>query len=160
MDIHESSKLHYAYYKIVTRSVIDENGCWLWQGGRTSGYGQIRVHGRREVCHRVTYKFIKGDIPDGLELDHICRVRHCVNPDHVEPVTHATNIFRAALGQRNSNTCKYGHEWTPDNTYIRDDNGQIHRQCKMCARISRERKKMEKDIEDFYKEKNLVTLDI
>ncbi len=73
--------------------VVD--GCWLFQGAKRSGYGQISVEGKNKQAHRVSYEVNVGPIPEGLELDHLCRATNCVNPDHLEPVTHAENIRRA-----------------------------------------------------------------
>lgn len=75
--------------------IIDENWCWLWQGAITpQGYGTATL-GRRPVpAHRLTWRIFEGPIPDGLQLDHLCRVRRCVNPDHLEPVTGAENVRR------------------------------------------------------------------
>lgn len=67
--------------------------CWLWTAGRhRDGYGQTS---RGKKAHRVAYEFVKGPIPEGLEIDHLCRVRLCVNPDHLEAVTHKVNMQRA-----------------------------------------------------------------
>jgi hypothetical protein len=73
-------------------------GCWLWDGRRFSrnGYGRVWHDGKERQAHRVTYELLVGPIPQGLILDHLpkCRVRCCVNPDHLEPVTHRTNTLR------------------------------------------------------------------
>jgi HNH endonuclease len=72
-----------------------ETGCWLWQGAlHSAGYGFLSVGGRNQLAHRVAYRLFVGPIPDGLELDHLCRVKHCVNPAHLEPVTTAENLRR------------------------------------------------------------------
>jgi hypothetical protein len=69
--------------------------CWIWQRATNEhGYGSKRIAGREYRAHRVVYERERGDIPEGLELDHLCRVPACVNPDHLEPVTHAENIQR------------------------------------------------------------------
>ena len=71
--------------------------CWLWRGGlHGHGYGQVRWDGRRQKAHRVSYQMFNGPIPDGLELDHLCRTRACVRPDHLEAVTHRTNCLRGS----------------------------------------------------------------
>lgn len=75
----------------------DADGCWPWDSPNPShGYGQMRVGARRIMAHRAAYELLVGPIPDGLELDHLCRNRACVNPTHLEPVTCSENLRRAA----------------------------------------------------------------
>jgi hypothetical protein len=83
--------------RIMTKVETLENGCWIFTGALTEkGYGRIRgVNKKMVVAHRAMYEELRGPIPDGEELDHICWVRACVNPDHMEPVTHAENIRRS-----------------------------------------------------------------
>ena len=86
--------------------------CWFWIGYcDRPGYGQVRWHGHRTSPHRVSYTQLIGLIPDGLELDHLCRVRNCVNPLHLEPVSHAENMRRGTPGihQRAKTHCPRGH---------------------------------------------------
>lgn len=74
----------------------DESGCWLWNGTVSdTGYPQFRINGRSLRAHRVAYELFVGAIPDGLTIDHLCRVKRCVNPAHLEPVTAAENTRRA-----------------------------------------------------------------
>lgn len=82
---------------------VDGNGCWIWNGsttGKDGRYGQFIVNGRPFKAHRWSYEDHKGTIPDGLELDHLCRVTLCVNPDHLEPVTHLVNVRRGLAARR------------------------------------------------------------
>lgn len=114
----------------------DPRGCWLWQGTVNSkGYGQIRIASKAHRTHRLAYRLVVGDIPDGLCLDHLCRVRHCCNPDHLEPVTNRENILRG-IGPSAINAattrCVEGHEFSPGNTHIVPTTGE--RRCKICAR--------------------------
>jgi hypothetical protein len=91
-----------AFWRKVAKAGPDE--CWLWTGGvRTTGYGQIRYLGRNHAAHRVSYEINVGPIPEGLHIDHLCRVRLCVNPIHLEPVTQDENNrrMRAALATMN-----------------------------------------------------------
>lgn len=72
--------------------------CWLWTGPvDVNGYGHVNVGSTTTTAHRAVFRGLVGDIPIGLELDHLCRVRHCVNPDHLQPVTHAENVQRRRI---------------------------------------------------------------
>lgn len=78
------------------RYKIDDNGCWIWTGAiHKTGYGQIKWNGKSTVAHRVMYELVKGSIPDGLVIDHLCNIKKCVNPEHLEAVTPGTNTQRA-----------------------------------------------------------------
>lgn len=111
------------------------NGCWLWTGAKSvSGYGHVRY--RRKVCvvHRVVYELLVGPIPDGLVLDHLCRVRHCCAPTHLEPVTDAENIARGAglAPQEAARThCPAGHAYDEVNTYVTPTRPNA-RYCRAC----------------------------
>lgn len=109
-------------------------GCWLWKASRYStGYGCLMNKGGSWLAHRISYELNVGPIPEGLELDHLCRVRGCVNPAHLEPVTHRENGLRGvgqgALNARKTD-CKRGHPLSGDNLYMQ--NGT--RQCVTCRR--------------------------
>lgn len=116
---------------------FDESGCWLWTGYKhADGYGLVKVDGKNRLAHRVVYEMLVGPVPEGLELDHLCRVRACVNPDHVEPVTHAENMRRSdslRFGwHREVTHCPQGHAYDEANTYQRPDRpGRI---CRACGR--------------------------
>lgn len=111
--------------------------CWLWLGCTNSrGYGCWGVQGVSHLVHRVAYEALVGPIPEGLTIDHLCRVKTCVNPDHLEPVTIRENVTRGAAARRPTH-CPKGHEYTPENTYTkRRSNGWINRCCKECTRIA------------------------
>ena len=92
------------------------DGCWLWTGKTTNGYGVVDIGGRSGrlmKAHRVSYEAFKGPVPDGLDLDHLCRVRNCVNPDHLEPVTRFENLRRSPLTSIGKTACQYGHDLGP-----------------------------------------------
>lgn len=119
------------FERFFERIAIDEHGCWIWTGALNyGGYGTLNIGDQRKVyAHRWSYEQHVGDIPTGLQLDHLCRVRACVNPDHLEPVTLAVNAARGIKATRTR--CVNGHHFTPTNTYRRPDTGT--RQCRACA---------------------------
>ena len=100
--------------------------CWLWQGHLNhQGYGRFNPRDGRPhmMAHRFAYIMLVADIPASLELDHLCRVRTCVRPDHLEPVTGRENRRRALVAKGTRKRCKSGrHEWIPG----------VH-QCRACA---------------------------
>lgn len=102
-------------------AVEDANGCWVWSRSTDwQGYGHIGGDGGRHSVHRVAYELMVGPIPGDRELDHLCRVRACINPAHLEPVTHAENCLRGESPfskKARATHCKHGHEFTPENTY-------------------------------------------
>lgn len=122
--------------KFYERIVVDnDTRCWNWVGARTSsGYGNLLIDGKNFVAHRVSYELHRGRIPDGLNLDHLCRNRACVNPDHLDPVTQRVNLLRGETipSKHAAKThCPSGHEYIAENTAIY--NGS--RYCKTCRKI-------------------------
>lgn len=120
--------------------------CWNWLAGKDQlGYGMFKIGGKKGYshrAHRVSFELVKGQIPSGLEIDHICRNRGCVNPDHLRAVTHLENM-RAAVSagsmigkfQLSKTHCPNGHEYSAENTYrpIRRN----ERQCIVCRTVRR-----------------------
>lgn len=124
--------------KILART--DRTGdCWLWTGYvRKDGYGVLpqKVDGRVTplYAHRLSYEAFVGPIADGQQIDHLCRVRNCVNPAHLEAVAPRINYRRGSgwAGENAKRThCKHGHEFTPENTRI---HGNGWRACRSCER--------------------------
>lgn len=116
------------------------DGCWLWTGMLAwNGYGLFYVAKRLKRAHRIAYAELAGPIPEGLSLDHLCRVRHCVNPAHLEPVPNRTNVLRGeGITAQNARKteCIRGHALSPDNT--RWSNGT--RKCRACDKLRSARK--------------------
>lgn len=110
------------------------DGCWLWRGYITpAGYGGLK-HGPHQLAHRISYMLYVGPIPDGLQIDHLCRVRHCVNPEHLEPVTARVNLLRGVgWAARNAakTHCPKGHPYSGKNLRVSHGGGRM---CVTCAR--------------------------
>jgi hypothetical protein len=121
-----------------------QTGCWGWTASlKGGGYGQWFSQGKPCYAHRAVYELLVGPIPDGMTLDHLCRIRHCVNPDHLEPVTRGENVRRGITGDVNSarllatTHCKYGHEWDAENTHwgpSKVTRSGLTRVCRACKR--------------------------
>lgn len=115
-----------------------ESGCWEWTlRTNNKGYGLIRISGENQIstyAHRVSYVVFKGPVPDGKQIDHLCRNRICVNPDHLEAVTAQVNVLRgntvSAVNAAKTH-CVHGHAFDPDNTKF-DKRGR--RSCRQCLR--------------------------
>lgn len=128
--------------RVATRIAPNPSGCWEWvgarTGGTTGGYGSIRIEpgsGPRVGAHRLVYEILIGRVPDGRELDHLCRNRGCVNPDHLEPVTHRENLLRGETIiaiQAARTRCPQGHRYD-----YADRRGW--RGCRRCRREHRRR---------------------
>lgn len=127
--------------------VLKTETCWFWIGTKNpDGYGQLTVskYGTQSA-HRWAYEYLKGPIPDGLCIDHLCRLRNCVNPDHLEPVTPSENSRRgmgANFRNKMKTHCDQGHEFTPENTYLYEgvSRNKGSRKCRTCrAQIEKRR---------------------
>lgn len=118
--------------------------CWLWKGAKAWGYGKfgVKSDGKKKavMAHRFSYNLHKGTIPEGLDLDHLCRVRNCVNPDHLEPVIRRENVRRgiSLWGQNMNKThCPLGHPYSGENLYVYNN----CRYCLICRRMHSSKKK-------------------
>lgn len=132
------------------------SGCWLWTGAvNPAGYAKIHVKSGTAYAHRILYGQKFGPVPYGLELDHLCRVRCCVNPDHLEPVTHRENVHRGvgpAVQKMQQTRCIHGHElsFKYDKKYLRN-----FRFCKTCHRVD-ERIRAQRENVKAYRKKYLA----
>lgn len=127
----------------------DPSGCWLWTGGSISkGYGLFFTGGKKNLVsilvHRAAYWMLVGEISEGLVLDHLCRVKNCVNPNHLEAVTQRVNSQRGLVGATcrerlaARKVCHKGHPYSQENTSLeRKANGYSSRRCLVCKRERR-----------------------
>ena len=123
--------------------------CWLWTAGLDDvpgkGYGQFYLNGKKVKAHRLAYEMLVGAIPTGLFIDHLCRNRSCVNPEHLEPVSNKENVLRGdtySSGHNRTKThCPKGHEYSEANTRFYNSG---YRKCRACHRLweAERRKKM------------------
>ena len=117
-------------------SKVDKScDCWIWQGTlHPDGYGRFHADRRAQWAHRYAYELLVEPIPPGLVIDHLCRNRACVNPEHMEPVSNVENVLRGespAARAARSDRCAKGHLLTPENTYIEPSGW---RRCRTCRR--------------------------
>lgn len=113
---------------------VDKSGsCWLWTAGKAYGYGSFRVDGRSRGAHVLAYEWLVGPVPVGLQIDHLCRNRACVNPEHMEAVPQSVNILRGesppALNAEKTH-CVHGHLLAGSNLYVHPRTG--YRSCVLC----------------------------
>jgi hypothetical protein len=141
------------YCSLVCRSDFDakwmpepNSGCWLWLNAlNPEGYGVVGSEGKVWLAHRYSYVRAGKTIPEGLQLDHLCRVRSCVNPDHLEPVTNKENNERTQriLRSKARTHCSQGHLLSEDNIYWRGE----YRQCRRCVLTAQRRLREERRYE-------------
>ena len=127
---------------IRARVRVNENGCWIWQQSLSMGYGHASWKRKQIKAHRLAYFAFVGEVPEGKELDHLCRERKCCNPEHLEPVTRRENLLRGeTIPAENAKKtkCKRGHSL--DDAYI--IRGQ--RICRTC-RLEQSRKQYRKKV--------------
>lgn len=125
-----------------TKVQPDPSGCWLWTAQINAlGYGIFRWprpgKSYNARAHRLAYEKLIAEVADDLVCDHLCRVRHCVNPAHIEPVTTRTNVLRGvgpSAQAAQATHCPQGHEYTPENTMIRRKRYGVKRECHQCNR--------------------------
>lgn len=121
-------------------AISDE--CWEWTASKTpGGYGRIFADGRKVYAHRAVYEAVVGPIPEGFQIDHLCRNRGCVNPDHLEPVTRRENLLRGvgfvAVNAAKTH-CPKGHPYDEENTYQTPTGRRV---CRTCMRETDRRRR-------------------
>lgn len=135
MQLPAQIRKHIALHPCPVAGLIGD--CWLWTAFRYQGYGRLRLAGfKTRKAHRIVYELLRGPIPEGLEPDHLCLIRSCVNPDHLEPVTRLENIRRShttGSGNGTKSHCPRGHEYTPENIYL----WRGKRICRTCGGYKR-----------------------
>lgn len=120
----------------------EDGGCWQWLAGiHRNGYAQFRANKRAgtSLAHRASYEHFVGPIPAGMQIDHLCRNRACVNPEHLEAVTNRENTMRGLVGQKTH--CPKGHAYTPENTARYKQGTSKVRRCRTCVREYSARKR-------------------
>lgn len=117
--------------------MVTESGCWIWTAGvNHSGYGIIGINQFPRLAHRVAYELLKGEIPEGLVLDHLCRVPSCCNPSHLQPVTDRENFLRGVHPSarfHKHNICKRGHVLSEEDIGHWSNGTRV---CNICRRMS------------------------
>ena len=119
-------------FRFIEKFYIDDNDCWIWTANLyPDGYGQVKAFGKPQRAHRVSWILFRGEIPEGLQPDHLCRVRNCVNPAHLEWVTCKENIQRGKKGRAMKTHCIRGHLLSGDNLYVPPKRPD-RRYCRAC----------------------------
>jgi len=131
--------------RLKAKVVVDELDCWIWQGSIMRGhkgertYGRLMIGTKSVLAHRASYEAFVGPIPEGLEIDHLCRNKACIKPNHLEAVTRRVNLMRAGTGlgavAAKKTHCPKGHEYTPDSTLMLPSSrhpGKFGRVCGEC----------------------------
>lgn len=130
--------------------IMTESGCWIWMAAlMNEGYGIIEINKEHALAHRVSYETFVGPIPEGLHIDHLCRVRCCVNPKHLEPVTCAENLRRGIVtteaarkistaNRKMKTHCPHGHQYTAENTRVYRGS----RFCRACNTLQSKQRRL------------------
>lgn len=119
--------------RIMAKVDKQPDGCWIWTAATSHGYGIVSAEGRPRLAHRVLYELLRGEVSPDLDLDHLCMRPPCVNPDHLEPVTHAENMRRGPTNVAGRNFrkthCPQGHPYSGDNILWKRNGDRSCREC-------------------------------
>lgn len=120
----------------IEKNIRINNNCWMWNGAKDKdGYGTFCYNTKKEKVHRISYKLWMGELDPTLTIDHLCNIRSCCNPTHLQQVTIKRNVLRSngltAINKRKTH-CIHGHPFSPQNTYLYRG---THRQCKTCQHL-------------------------
>ena len=132
------------------------SGCWLWTGGvNRNGYAFLYDRGKKRMfpAHQFSVRaFKKQEIASGLDVDHLCRVRSCVNPDHLDVVTRKENLHRSPIWLGNRTHCPHGHPYDEENAYTRPG----RRQCRACNRLYARKKRGKMEVKVYRKQRRIL----
>lgn len=124
--------------KVIRKHITVSGECWNWDSLDYGGYGRVTSAGHSQIAHRAVWQILRGEVPEGLQLDHLCRNRRCVNPDHLEPVTGVVNLRRSPITVNSINLakteCPSGHPYSGSNLLIRTNRKGQFRTCLECKR--------------------------
>lgn len=154
------------HLKLLSKVIIDEStgDCWNWNSVNLESYGQIYINGRANGVHRLSWELFNGPLKEGLVIDHKCRNRRCINPDHLRLVTQGINATEnnnsaAALNKAKTH-CHRGHEFNSANTYSYvNHSGTLARMCKECGIINQRKRRGNKERIFKNKHKILITVE-
>ena len=137
MTLSQKHKIHNKdLQRFLGKVNVSDNGCWEWISAKTvKGYGLIWLGNKTHRAHRVSYEYYHGDIPTTQQLDHLCRNRGCVNPEHLESVTCKENLRRGINANRIKTHCPQGHKYNKENTY---NSPRGDRECRICRAIRKQ----------------------
>ena len=148
MDANKKDRLEQDAREKIRLAIGEPDTCWPWPKYlKPNGYGFLRVVGKNKYVHRLSYEMFVGPIPEGMTIDHLCKMRHCINPAHMEVVTRGENSLRgeSPFSQNARKThCKHGHEFTAENTRF----VKMGRECKVCGKEKSRKRSMMPDVQE------------